>query len=44
MHGIRERSVAALKEPANVDRLRRCDDTARAEINRRIAALMDKRS
>jgi len=31
-----ERGLAALKEPANVERLSRCDKTARAEIERRI--------
>jgi hypothetical protein len=39
MYGVRARGVAALKEPANAERLRRCDAAARAEINRRIAAL-----
>jgi hypothetical protein len=39
MHCVRERDIAALKEPANIERLARCDDRAKAEINRRIAAL-----
>jgi hypothetical protein len=39
MYGVRAHGVAALKEPANAERLRRCDAAARAEINRRIAAL-----
>jgi hypothetical protein len=37
---VRERSVAALKEPANIERLSRCDAGARTEINQRIASLM----
>jgi hypothetical protein len=36
---VRERGIEALKEPANVDRLARCDEAARAEINRRVAQL-----
>jgi hypothetical protein len=39
IYSVRERGIAALKEPANVERLSRCDAKARAEINRRIAAL-----
>jgi hypothetical protein len=39
MYCVRTRGVAALKEPANIERLARCDDPAKAEINRRIAAL-----
>jgi hypothetical protein len=33
---VRQRGIAALKEPANVERLSRCDESARAEINRQI--------
>jgi hypothetical protein len=33
---VRQRGVAALKEPKNVERLARCDKEARAEIERRI--------
>jgi hypothetical protein len=36
---VRERGLAALKEPANIERLSRCDKAAKAEINRRIARL-----
>jgi hypothetical protein len=36
---VRERGLAALKEPANIERLSRCDDAAKAEIERRIAKL-----
>jgi hypothetical protein len=39
MFSVRERGVAALEEPKNIERLSRCDASARAEINRRIAAL-----
>lgn len=40
MCAVRERGVAALKEPVNLGRLSRCDAAARAEINRRIASLV----
>ena len=40
MYCVRERGVAALKEPANVEWLSRCDATAKAEIDRRIAKLI----
>ena len=33
---VRERGVEALREAANIERLLRCDSTARAEINERI--------
>ena len=36
---VRERGLAVLKEPANVERLERCDAAAMAEIERRIAKL-----
>jgi hypothetical protein len=39
MHSVRERGLAALKEPANVERLSRCDEAAKAEIEQRIAIL-----
>src|SRR5262249_37364058 len=39
LHCVRERGVAALNEPANVERLSRCDEAARAEINHRLAKL-----
>lgn len=38
MVAVRMRGLAALKEPANIERLGRCDAQARAEINRRIAS------
>jgi hypothetical protein len=34
---VRDRGLAALDEPANVERLARCDEAARAEIKRRCA-------
>jgi len=39
MYSVRERGLAALKESANIERLQRCDDAAKSEINRRIARL-----
>ena len=39
MHCVIVRGVAALKEPANAERISRCDQEARAEIKRRISAL-----
>jgi hypothetical protein len=39
MHAVRERGVAALKEPAMKERLTRCDAAARAEINKQIEKL-----
>jgi hypothetical protein len=39
MHAVRARGVDALQEPATLERLLQCDGTAKAEINRRIAAL-----
>ena len=36
-YAVRERGLDALKEPATIERLSRCDDTAQAEIRRRIA-------
>jgi hypothetical protein len=39
MHAVRERGIAALKEPAIAVRLERCDATAKTEIEQRIADL-----
>jgi hypothetical protein len=39
MYCVRERGLAALKEPANIERLSRCDAAARAQIDQRIAKL-----
>jgi hypothetical protein len=41
MYCVRKRGLAALKEPANIERLQRCDAPARAEINRCIASLLE---
>ena len=40
MWTVRVRGVAALREAANIERLSRCDSTARTEINERIARLI----
>jgi hypothetical protein len=40
VHSVRERGIAALEEPANIERLRACDDAAKTEINERIARLI----
>jgi hypothetical protein len=37
LYCVRERGLAALRERANVERLSRCDEKARAQINERIA-------
>jgi hypothetical protein len=37
LHCVRERGLAALEEPANLARLRECDDTALAQIDARLA-------
>jgi hypothetical protein len=42
LYCVRKRGIAALKEPANINRLKRCDEAARATIDRRIAALVAK--
>jgi hypothetical protein len=39
---VRVHGLAALKEPANIERLKRCDAAARAEINKRIGAMLEK--
>jgi hypothetical protein len=36
LHCVRERGTAALKEPANIERLRRCDPAAIAQIDARL--------
>jgi hypothetical protein len=41
LHCVRERGVAALKEPANIERLTRCDAEAKAQIDRRIKKLKE---
>jgi hypothetical protein len=44
MYCVRERGLAALREPANQQRLMTLDDDARAEVNGRIAKLEEDRS
>jgi hypothetical protein len=39
LYCVRERGIGALKELKNQERLRQCDEAARAQINRRIAKL-----
>ena len=39
LYSVRERGIAALKEPANQERLHRCDAAARRLINERIDRL-----
>ena len=40
MYTVRARGATALKEPANIERLSRCDSAAKDEINHRIAHLI----
>jgi hypothetical protein len=40
MYVVRTDGIGALKDPDNIERLSRCDERARAEINNRIAALV----
>jgi hypothetical protein len=42
LYCVRVRGLAALKEPANRERLKCCDRAARDEINRRIGAMLEK--
>jgi hypothetical protein len=42
MFCVRQRGISALREPANVERLRRCDERAKAEINERIDRLIER--
>jgi hypothetical protein len=44
MYCVRQRGPIALKDAANLERLSRCDDAARAEINDRVAALSARKS
>jgi len=44
MHSVRERGLAALKEAANLERLQRCDDRAKAQINARIPRVIEKKA
>jgi hypothetical protein len=40
MYCVREYGLIALKERANLERLSHCDTAAKAEINKRIEALL----
>jgi hypothetical protein len=40
LHCVRERGLAVLKEPANLERLACCDAAAKSEIDRRIRKLI----
>jgi hypothetical protein len=42
MYSIRERGLAALKEPANEERLSRCDEPAKKQIDERIKKMREK--
>jgi len=42
LYCVRARGLKALEEPANLERLRRCDQGARDEIDRRIEAMIKK--
>jgi hypothetical protein len=44
MVAVRERGVGALKDAANVERLVRCDQVARRQINERITRLYEQGS
>jgi hypothetical protein len=39
MYSVRDRGLAALREPETRERIGRCDDAARQRINSRIAKL-----
>ena len=40
MYRVRDRGLAALTEPTSVERLLRCDASARSQINDRISKLL----
>jgi hypothetical protein len=44
MHCVRERGIGALREPANIERLQRCDVAARRQINSRIGKLVEQKA
>jgi hypothetical protein len=39
LYAVKSRGVDALKEPDNIERLSRCDEAGKAEIERRIAKM-----
>jgi hypothetical protein len=42
MFAVRQRGIGALQEPETRERLVRCDQRARNEINRRITTMLEK--
>jgi hypothetical protein len=44
MYCVRERGIAALKEPDNIEKLSRCDKAARKQLNERIETLLAKKA
>jgi hypothetical protein len=42
LYSVRERGMAALKEPANAERLSRCDEAAMKQIHERIERMRQK--
>jgi hypothetical protein len=42
LYCVRERGLKTLQEPANLERLRRCDAAAKRQINERIARMVAK--
>jgi hypothetical protein len=43
MHAVHKRGPVALKEPATIERLSRCDESAKTEIEHRIANLQGRK-
>ena len=43
MYTVRTRGVASLREPETIERLKRCDDAARAQMDRHIGKLFPDR-
>ena len=41
LYCVQTRGVPALKEPANLERLSRCDEAAKDQINKRIEKLLE---
>jgi hypothetical protein len=44
MHCVREGGLGALKEPGNIERLSRCDEAAKTQINERIGRLVEQKA
>src|SRR5262249_8216256 len=43
LYDVRPRGVAALNDPQNVERLARCDEAAKAQINKRIEKILSEK-